>query len=276
MHAMNTVASSIILALRITILLIYAGCSTIIWKYIKKKPLGMQTMLDVMHQELIPQSWILLLISTTQFILSAYFYPIYPEIARLIILTHSFFICGFLLHHLLTGLIQTTYLLSINPLSEVEDETIARITRASKFIFSAVIVTYQAYFNNAGFGPGFQALTDFEVEDRFDPINTPIGILAFLCFAILAYNQHKTSKILNSTFDVPVKFSIISVKGMLLTYIILGIVIFCVFNLNIGVTEALVILDIIAFVIAPFITIFGSPKMLDYTCKIIQFWINSK
>ena len=138
--AMSSLQNSIILALRIGIFIIFFICSIIIWKYTKKKPLGMQTMLDPMLLELLPQSWTLLLISTIQFCISVYLYPIDEKLAYIITLTYSFFVCGFLLHNLFTGLIQSTYFMAANPLIEVEDETIGKIISPSRGTTN--IITY--------------------------------------------------------------------------------------------------------------------------------------
>ena len=124
--AMTSLQNSIILILRIGILVIFSICSRIIWKYLKRKPLGMQTMLDPMLLELLPQSWTLLIISTIQFFISAYLYPIDEKVAHMITLSYAFFVCGFLLHNLITGLIQASYFLASNPLYDIEDETIGK------------------------------------------------------------------------------------------------------------------------------------------------------
>ena len=92
----------------------------------------------------------------------------------------------------------------------------------------------------------------------------PVGILAFLCFIVLAHNQHKIKKANLYRAESP---SIVPIRGILFIYVIICIAMLwnflaIEFEFHFGICEFMVIIDFFSFSVAPIYTICSSVKML--------------
>ena len=100
-----------------------------------------------------------------------------------------------------------------------------------------------------------------------DPLGTPVGILALLCFITLAHNQKNINKARLDRSDD--NSSIVSGRALLVIYIVISLAmlwnfIAMKFGISFGVNELMVFVDLISFAVAPLATIVSSPKMFAY------------
>ena len=137
-----------------------------------------------------------------------------------------------------------------------------------------MIILYQAIFNDAGYGAGFQSMTKSD-KAADDPLVTPVGLLALLCFIVLAHNQHKIKK---ARLEHPDEnSSMVSGRALLAIYIVISLAMLwnflaTKFGIHFDVNELMLIVDMITFALAPLATIFSSPKMLVYAKRLFGFY----
>ena len=135
----------------------------VIWMYLSKKPLGMQTVFDDMIKDLIILR-ILLVISSASINLDLGLRPWNPTMAFMAVLFQHAIAFALIMQVFATVLIRHLSIFHGTMINDLSDSQIIWTSRISISATSIMVTAWEWYEENLGYGPGFQAMTNSSLK----------------------------------------------------------------------------------------------------------------
>ena len=172
-------------AILAVVLVVAIANFSIIWYYISKKALGMQTMYDIMIKDMIMVSLASFIVAT---LVNLDIGPINPSLATF--LADLQYCSGMVFLVQLLLMVGTRYVIIFHGhlLEELNEKVVVCFGRVSVALVSVVSTTYEIYTNNLGYGPVYEFLaTGHTTQANTPPLMLPLTVMTLLDSILMIY-----------------------------------------------------------------------------------------